>query len=40
MDAVRISKLLSLVLRHKPEAIGLKLDEHGWVGINDLCMSI
>ncbi|MBX3253822.1 MAG: RNA 2'-phosphotransferase [Chitinophagaceae bacterium] len=25
-----ISKLMSLVLRHKPETIGLKLDENGW----------
>lgn len=25
-----ISKFLSLVLRHKPEEIGLGLDENGW----------
>ena len=29
--SVKISKFLSLVLRHKPEQIGLKLDEEGWV---------
>lgn len=33
---VEISKFLSYVLRHKPEAIGLKLDSEGWVGIIDL----
>jgi putative RNA 2'-phosphotransferase len=27
----RLSKFLSLVLRHKPEQIGLALDEQGWV---------
>lgn len=27
------SKFLSLILRHKPETIGLKLDEHGWVSV-------
>lgn len=32
----QISKFLSYVLRHKPEAINLKLDENGWAHINDL----
>ncbi len=32
----KISKFLSLVLRHKPEEIGLILDENGWANINDL----
>ena len=30
------SKLLSLVLRHKPEKAGLRLGEGGWVQIDDL----
>jgi putative RNA 2'-phosphotransferase len=30
------SKFLSLVLRHKPEEIGLLLDENGWVSVNEL----
>ncbi len=30
------SKFLSLVLRHQPEAIGIELDESGWVGVQDL----
>ncbi len=33
---IKKSKFLSLVLRHKPEAIGLKLDEAGWVSVNEL----
>lgn len=35
-DLVRISKFLSLVLRHKPEAIGLTLDEQGWAVLDEL----
>lgn len=33
---VHISKFLSLVLRHKPDAIGIQLDEYGWADITDL----
>jgi putative RNA 2'-phosphotransferase len=32
----KTSKFLSLVLRHKPDAIGLKLDASGWADIADL----
>lgn len=32
----KISKFLSLVLRHKPETIGIDLDENGWVSVKDL----
>jgi putative RNA 2'-phosphotransferase len=35
-ERTRISKLLSLVLRHQPEAIGLELDEAGWVDVESL----
>lgn len=31
-----ISKFLSLVLRHKPEEIGLKMDANGWVNVDEL----
>lgn len=31
-----LSKFLSLILRHKPETIGLALDEHGWAKVSDL----
>lgn len=31
-----ISKFLSLVLRHKPETIGIELDQNGWTDVNML----
>lgn len=33
-----ISKFLSYVLRHQPEAIGLSLDKEGWTSISDLIL--
>jgi putative RNA 2'-phosphotransferase len=35
-DLVRLSKFMSLLLRHAPETVGLKLGEGGWVAIDDL----
>lgn len=35
-DSVRISKFLSLVLRHQPQAARLTLDSAGWVAVDDL----
>ncbi|MEZ5429550.1 MAG: RNA 2'-phosphotransferase [Pyrinomonadaceae bacterium] len=32
----KLSKFLSLVLRHRPEAVGLTLEENGWVGVEAL----
>lgn len=32
----KISKFLSLILRHQPETIGLSLDRNGWAEITDL----
>lgn len=32
----KTSKFLSLILRHKPEVIGLQLDAHGWANIDEL----
>jgi putative RNA 2'-phosphotransferase len=34
--AVRISKFLSLVLRHQPERIDLSLDQSGWASVEQL----
>jgi putative RNA 2'-phosphotransferase len=31
-----LSKFLSFVLRHRPEAVGISLDAHGWVEIERL----
>jgi putative RNA 2'-phosphotransferase len=33
---VRMSRFLSYVLRHHPEAEGLSMDGHGWVVIDDV----
>ena len=35
-NLVRASKFLSLILRHRPETIGLELDEQGWTDIDVL----
>jgi putative RNA 2'-phosphotransferase len=31
-----ISKFIALILRHKPETIGITLDEHGWAEVDEL----
>lgn len=35
-EKIRISKFLSLVLRHQPETIGVRLDENGWTDMDML----
>lgn len=32
----KLGRFLSLVLRHKPQAIGITLDEHGWADVAQL----
>lgn len=39
-ELVRISKLLSLVLRHRPQVVGLELDPQGWVEVDALLDAI
>jgi len=39
-DVVRTSKRLSYVLRHAPDSVGLTLDEHGWVDVDDLLAAL
>lgn len=36
----KVSKFISLILRHKPEAIGISLDEHGWAETDALCTGV
>ena len=31
-----IGKYIALILRHKPEVIGINLDEHGWANVQEL----
>ena len=35
-EDVELSKYLSLILRHKPEVVGITLDEHGWANVDEL----
>jgi len=35
-EVVRISKFLSLVLRHKPDVLAVALDKNGWTEVNVL----
>ena len=35
-ELARLSKFLSLVLRHEPQKIGIELDPAGWVAVTDL----
>lgn len=34
------SKYIALILRHKPEEIGISLDEHGWANVSELIEGI
>lgn len=36
MNTKSLSKFISLILRHKPETIGISLDSHGWADIDKL----
>ena len=35
-----VSVFISLLLRHKPEEVGLKMDNHGWVSVDELLSGI
>ena len=40
MSLTSTSKFVSLILRHKPETIGIQLDEHGWANVEELIAGI
>lgn len=40
MSLKETSKFISLILRHKPEVIGISLDEHGWANVDELIAGI
>ncbi|MBR2810867.1 MAG: RNA 2'-phosphotransferase [Solobacterium sp.] len=40
MSLRNTSKFISLILRHKPETIGITLDEHGWADVDALIEGI
>lgn len=39
-EAISTSKFLSLILRHEPERVGLKLGEAGWVSVTELLEAV
>lgn len=40
MDHTATSRYIALILRHKPEVIGITLDEHGWARVDELIEGI
>ena len=40
MSKDKLSIFISLILRHKPEEIGITLDEHGWANVEELITGI
>ena len=39
-DLTQISRFISLILRHRPDEIGITLDEHGWAAVDELISGI
>ena len=35
-NRTKTSKFLSLILRHRPQEIGITLDQHGWAKVEEL----
>ena len=40
MSLKSTSKYISLILRHKPETIGISIDEHGWANVDELIAGV
>lgn len=40
MSLKETSRYISLILRHKPETIGITLDEHGWANVDELIKGV
>ena len=40
MNLTKVSKFISLILRHKPEEIGIELDKYGWAKVDELVAGI
>ena len=39
-EIIKLSRFISLILRHKPETIHVDMDGNGWVNVNDLISGI
>ena len=40
MNLTKTSRYISLILRHKPDVIGITLDEHGWADVQQLIAGV
>lgn len=40
MNVTKVSKYISLILRHKPEEAGISLDKNGWANVNELIVGV
>lgn len=40
MNLTKVSRYISLILRHKPEEAGISLDEHGWANVDELIRGV
>lgn len=40
MNKTGLSRFIALILSHKPEAVGITLDEHGWASVSELLSGI
>ena len=40
MSLTETSRYIALILRHKPETINIKLDEHGWARVDELIKGV
>ena len=40
MSLIKASRFISMILRHKPESIGISLDEHGWADVEELIKGV
>ncbi len=40
MNDIKLSKFLSLILRHKPEILDIVLDRYGWADVNELLLKL
>jgi putative RNA 2'-phosphotransferase len=39
-DHIAVSRLLSKILRHEPEMVGIRLDSQGWVSVEELIRAV
>jgi len=40
MSHTKTSRFISFILRHKPESVGITLDDHGWAKVDELISGV